>query len=119
MDDGTEALVAVKASSEELRLFSVSRRGPTFDWSEYTRDPTNGWAVSSAGTLPADGNVGAVGIVTKVLKGHSGMVSCVLVDPMRHTPSATFLTGCRQAPGTGTSRPSCQKASTSLRTPGR
>ena len=68
MDDGTEALVAVKASSEELRLFSVSRRGPTFDWSEYTRDPTNGWAVSSAGTLPADGNVGAVGIVTKVFE---------------------------------------------------
>lgn len=81
MDDGTEALVAVKASSEELRLFGVSRRGPTFDWSEYARDPTNGWAVSSAGTLPADGNIGAVGIVTKVLKGHSGMVSCVLVDP--------------------------------------
>ncbi|RGJ47615.1 hypothetical protein DXD59_01630 [Olsenella sp. TM06-36] len=81
MDDGTEALVAVKASSEELRLFSVFRRGPTFDWSEYTRDPTNGWAVSSAGTLPADGDVGAVGIVTKVLKGHSGMASCILVDP--------------------------------------
>lgn len=81
MDDGTEALVAFKASSEELRLFSVSRRGLTFDWSEYTRDPTNGWAVSSAGKLRADGDVGAVGIVAKVLKGHSGMASCVLVDP--------------------------------------
>ena len=48
MEDGTEALVAVKASSEELRLFGVSKRGDAYDWSEYTRDPTNGWAVSSA-----------------------------------------------------------------------
>lgn len=81
MEDGTEALVAVKASSEELRLFGVSKRGDAYDWSEYTRDPTNGWAVSSAGTLPADGDVGAVSIVTRVLEGHSGMVSCLLVDP--------------------------------------
>lgn len=81
MEDGAEALVAVKASSEELRLFSVSRRGPTFDWSEYTRDPTNGWAVSSAGTLPADGYAYALDVVDKILEGHSGMVSCVLVDP--------------------------------------
>lgn len=81
MEDGTEALVAVKASSEELRLFGVSKRGDAYDWSEYTRDPTNGWVVSSAGTLPSDGDVGAVSIVPRVLEGHAGMVSCLLVDP--------------------------------------
>ncbi len=92
MEDGTEALVAVKANSEELRLIGVSKRGGVFDWSEYTRDPVDGWITSSTGTLVADGNLGAATLVLVPSSDGRWLASASVATPDGADPRDSSLT---------------------------